>query len=131
MSGFFLTLKIKRPCLAKEILSDQETDMASQSADHNLQRLDSMERKDIKNVSKRVDLLEQREKFQPPLQKIGDKGTFSRVGRQKAQRVFPCRTGLPQTMTRIMALKYPQQSCCQRTTLGLCLGPLTLEDQGG
>ena len=62
----FLTLKIRRLCFAKEILSDQETDMASQSANHNLQRLDSMERKDIKDVSKRVDLLEQREKFQPP-----------------------------------------------------------------
>lgn len=48
----------------REILSDhEETDTTSQSADRILEHHNRMERrKDIRDVSKRVDLLERREK---------------------------------------------------------------------
>ena len=65
--GLFLTLTERRPYLDmdnREILSDhEETDTTSQSADHILEHHNRMERrKDIRDVSKRVDLLERREK---------------------------------------------------------------------
>ena len=65
--GLFLTLT--RPYLNmdnREILLDhEETDTTSQSTDRILEHLNHMERnlgKDIRDVSKRVDLLERRDK---------------------------------------------------------------------
>ena len=54
----------------REISSDREDmETASQSADRILERINSMEgnlRKDIRDVTKRVDLLERRDKSRPP-----------------------------------------------------------------
>ena len=73
----------------REISSDREDmETASQSADRILERINSMEgnlRKDLRDVTKRVDLLERWDKSRPPpLKETGDRVAY-RLGRQEAR----------------------------------------------